>query len=66
MFKSLKQKLVAVVALATFAVGSAFAAVPPEVTTALDTAKADSSSIAYTVLGIVVAIFGIKLMRKAL
>lgn len=45
---------------------SVMAAVPVEVTTALDNAKADGVSIATLVVVAIVAIFAFKLMRKAL
>lgn len=45
---------------------SAFADVPAAVTTALTAAGTDSLSVAGTVLAVIVGIFAVKLMRKAL
>lgn len=45
---------------------SGFAAVPAEVTTALSSAGTDSVTVAGAVLVVIVGIFAIKLMRKAL
>lgn len=45
---------------------SAFAAVPTDVTTALDGAKTDGVTVATAVLVAVVAIYAFKLMRKGL
>jgi hypothetical protein len=44
----------------------AFAAVPPDVTAELATGKSDMQTVAYTVVGIVIALFAIKLIRRAL
>lgn len=46
--------------------GSAFAAVPTEVTTALSDAKTDGVAVATAVLVALVAIYAFKLMRKGL
>lgn len=46
--------------------GSAFAAVPTEVTTALGDAKTDGVAVATAVLVALVAIYAFKLMRKGL
>lgn len=62
----MKAKYLAVMlALYAFSLG-AFAAVPADVTSAIATAKTDSETIAGSVLGIVVAIFALKIVRKAL
>ena len=45
---------------------SAFAAVPTDVTTALEGAKTDGVTVATAVLVAVVAIYAFKLMRKGL
>ena len=45
---------------------SAFAAVPADVTTALEGAKTDGVTVATAVLVAVVAIYAFKLMRKGL
>lgn len=47
-------------------IGSAMAAVPTEVTTALSDAKADGVVVATAVLIAIVAIYAFKLMRKGL
>lgn len=46
--------------------GSVFAAVPAEVTTAIETAGTDSVTVASAVLAVIVGIFAIKLMRRSL
>lgn len=63
---SIKQKFVAGVSVAAASVGSAMAAVPADVTTALTDAKADGIIVATAVLVAVVAIYAFKLMRKGL
>lgn len=57
---------VAVSALAALGAGSAFAAVPAEVTSALDSAKADGIVVAGAVLVVIIAIAAFKFIRKAL
>lgn len=64
--KKFKQAIKYGVALSTFVVGSAMAAVPAEVTTALTEAKADGITVAGAILVAIVAIYAFKLMRKAL
>ena len=59
--KTFKIALVA----STFAAGSAFAALPAEVTTALTEAKADGIAIGTAVLLIVIAIAAFKYLRSA-
>ncbi len=53
------------VALSTLA-GSAMAAVPADVSTALTDAKADGVTVAGIVLGVIITIAAFKLIRKAL
>jgi hypothetical protein len=53
------------VALSTLA-GSAFAAVPADVTTALESAKTDGVQVAGVVLTVVIAIAAFKYIRRAL
>ena len=56
-----------VVAAAPFALASqAWAAVPETVKTDLAAAKTDSTEVAGIVLGVIVALFAFKLMRRAL
>lgn len=57
------KKIIALLALSPL---SAFAAVPADVTTALSSAGTDSVTVAGAVLVVIVGIFAIKLMRKAL
>jgi len=66
MFKSTKQKLAALAAMSTLAAGNAMAAVPTEVSTALNDAKTDGVTVASAVLVAIVAIFAFKLMRRGL
>lgn len=51
---------------AGLAANQAFAAVPTEVTTALDEAKADGVTVAGVVLVVIIAIAAFKFIRKAL
>lgn len=60
------KKVVAVFSGVLATAGSAFAAVPAEVTTALGDAKADGITIATAVFVAVVAMYAFKLMRKGL
>lgn len=61
-----KQKVFGVlVGLSTMA-GSSFAALPTEVTTALTDAKADGLAVGVAVLVAIVAIYALKLARRAL
>lgn len=55
-----------VVSAGSLAAGSAMAAVPTEVTTALADAKTDGTTIATTVFVAIVVLFAFMLMRKAL
>lgn len=60
------KKIVAGVALVPVMAGSAFAAVPTEVTTALSDAKTDGLTIAGAVLVAIIALYAFKLMRRGL
>lgn len=53
-------------ALAVVSAGSAFAAVPTEVTTALSDMKADGLTVAGAILVALIAIAAIKYLRKAM
>lgn len=64
--KSFGGKLAAGVALVPLTVGSVFAAVPSEVSTALTDAKADAIAVAGLVIAIIVAIMAFVFMRKAM
>lgn len=66
MNKSLKLRLAAISAGSLAMVGNAFAAVPASVTTAISDAGTDSTAVATAVFVVIVAIFAVKLMRKAL
>lgn len=66
MLKKVAQWKREVAGVAALAAGSAFAAVPTEVTTALSDAKTDGVTVATAILVAVVAIYAFKLMRKAL
>lgn len=59
------KKLGAGVTLLAASAGSAMAAVPADVTTALGTAKDDVGVIALGVLLVFVAIFGFKVLKRA-
>ena len=50
----------------TLAASNAMAAVSSEITSALTDAKADAVTVAGTVFGVIIAIYAIKLARKAL
>lgn len=66
MFEKLNRKIAAGSALVIGSIGSAMAAVPADVTTALTDAKTDGVTVATAVLVAVVAIYAFKLMRKGL
>lgn len=55
-----------VVAVTTISAQQAFAAVPLEVTAALDDAKADGVTVAGVVLVVIIAIAAFKFIRRAL
>ncbi|WP_367155507.1 major capsid protein [Methylomonas sp. HYX-M1] len=63
---NIKQKFAAASALTVASVSSAFAAVPTEVTDAIATAKTDAVSLGGSVLVVVVALFGLMLLRRAI
>lgn len=65
MSKALKTRLSLIPAAALAAAGNAMAAVPAEVTTAVDTMKADATTIAGAVLVAIVAVLAFKFLRKA-
>ena len=65
MKKALFARLAALSALSTLAAGSAMAAVPAEVTTALTDMKDDGLTIAGAVLVAIIAIAAFKMIRKA-
>ena len=60
------KKLLGLLGLVLAPVGVVFAAVPATVTDALDAAGTDSVTVAGAVLAVIVGIFAIKLMRRAL
>lgn len=64
--KKLTQKLAVIGAPLMLAAGSAFAALPTDVTTALTDAKTDGVNAAGIVLGVIIAIVSFKYIRKAL
>ena len=63
---NLRQKLSGVAALVLVPMGSAFAAIPTEVSTELATAKTDAVGVAGLVIVIVVAIAAFLFMRRAI
>lgn len=60
------KKIAAGTSALVLSAGSAFAAVPADVTTALSDAKTDGIVVATAVLVAIVAIYAFKLMRKGL
>lgn len=62
----MKKFLLGVPASLALVAGSAFAAVPADVTTALTDAKADATTVAGVVIGIIVAIAAFLYMRRAI
>lgn len=64
--KNFKRVGLASVAMMGVTAGSAFAALPTEVTDALDTAKTDGVAMAGIVLGVIIAIAAFKYIRRAL
>ena len=66
MFKNKINAVRSLVAAGALAAGSAFAAVPADVTTALTDAKADGISVAGLVLIAVIAMYAFKLMRRGI
>ncbi|MBN8764053.1 MAG: hypothetical protein BGP20_07030 [Thiobacillus sp. 63-78] len=65
MLKKVAGKIVSGFAAATATMGTAFAEVPTEVSTALTDAKADSLTVAGLALVIIIAIAAFKFMRRA-
>ena len=63
---NLINKLLAVVGVTALFVSQAQAAVPTSVTSALGDAATDAGAVAALALGIVIAIYGFKAMRKGL
>jgi Inovirus Coat protein B len=66
MKKSLQMRLAAIPAVVMATAGSAMAAVPADVTTALTDLKADALTVATAVLVAIVAIYAFKFIRKGL
>lgn len=66
MTKFAKTRLALVPAAVLGAVGSAHAAIPAEVQTALDALSADALTVAGIVLAAVVAVYAFKFIRKGL
>lgn len=66
MLKVTKIRLAALSAAAVAGVSAAVAAVPADVTTAITTAKTDSETMGAAILVVIVGIFALKLLRKAL
>lgn len=62
----MKAKYLALIAALSAMSFNVLAAVPADVTTAIATAKTDSETIGGAVLVVVVGIFGLKMLRKAL
>lgn len=60
------RKFAVLAAVLVTGVGSAMAAVPTDVTTAISSAGADAATVAGAVFVAIVGIFAIKLMRKGL
>lgn len=66
MKKSLKLRLAAIPAAVVAAMGSAHAAVPANVSTALTDLQADALTVAGIVLAAIVAVYAFKFIRKGL
>jgi len=64
--KTFKNRFGQVVTVSALGAGSAMAAVPVSVTTAISDAGADAGVIGAAVLVVIVGIYAFKLMRKAL
>lgn len=64
--KNFKRVGLASVAMMSVTAGSAFAALPTEVTDALETAKTDGVAMAGIVLAVIIAIAAFKFIRRAL
>ena len=63
---TLKRTLAASAAVGVLSIQQAYAAVPAEATTALDTAGTDVGTIGWAVFGVLVAAAAFKYMRRAL
>lgn len=66
MNKLLKNRLAQIAGISAASVGVASAAVPATVTTALSDAAADSLTMGAAVLVVIVGIYALKLLRRAL
>ena len=66
MKKSLQLRLAAIPAVVMASAGSAMAAVPADVTTALGDLKTDALAVATAVLLAIVAVYAFKFIRKGL
>lgn len=66
MKKALKLRLLAVPAFVAAGMGSAYAAVPLNVSTALTDLQADALTVAGIVLAAIVAVYAFKFIRKGL
>lgn len=66
MFHQFKARLVALPVLAAGAVGSAFAAVPADVTSSIGDLKTDAVVVATAVLVAIIAVYAIKFIRKGI
>lgn len=66
MFNSLRSKIAGGAALAFVSVGSAFAAVPAGVTTAINDMQTDGLAVAALVLVAFIAVHAVKFIRKAM
>lgn len=64
MFQNIKTRLALIPAATMAAAAPVFAAVPTEVTTALDDMKADAMTVAGLVLVAIIAVAAFKFMRK--
>lgn len=64
MFQNVKTRLALIPAATMAAAAPVFAAVPTEVTTALDDMKADAMTVAGLVLVAIIAVAAFKFMRK--
>lgn len=66
MFQTLKSRAVALGSGALVLVGQAHAAVPQEVTDAIDAMKADALVVAAAVLVAIIAVMAVKFIRKGM
>lgn len=66
MTKSVKARLALIPAFVAATAGSAHAAIPTEVQTALDNLSTDSLTVAGIVLAAIVAVYAFKFIRKGL